>query len=124
MYGPEIQWQDGEPTAGEITDDHYVYRCYDSAGHLLYIGCTQDMVMRMDVHAASWQNPASVGISLAAERAVATTYPDKATARAAEKQAIFDEAPLFNVHHQRERRTPAQNRAVISAYLAKRQTAA
>lgn len=96
---------------------HYVYRCYDAADRLLYIGCTQDVEARIAVHRSSWNNPASAGLSMRMTRYDATEYPDKETARAAERQAIHDEAPLFNLHHQRERMTPADRYAFIWAYV-------
>lgn len=96
---------------------HTVYRIYDVADRLIYIGCTHDIGARMQVHASSWSNPASAAINLRMNRMTETEYPDKESARAAERQAIFDEAPILNLHHQRERLTPAYRRAHIEAYI-------
>jgi predicted GIY-YIG superfamily endonuclease len=96
---------------------HYVYRCYDAADRLLYIGCTQDMGGRMAVHASSWQNPASAALNLRMARHTVEEFPSKDAARAAERAAIFNEAPLFNLHHQREKKSPADRYAFISAYV-------
>jgi predicted GIY-YIG superfamily endonuclease len=96
---------------------HVVYRCYDADDRLLYIGCTRDIGARMQVHYASPDNPASVVIARRMERVTETEYPDKATAQAAEREAIYNEAPMFNLHHQRERVTPAQRDARIAHYL-------
>lgn len=96
---------------------HVVYRCYDADDRLLYIGCTHDIGGRMQVHASSWGNPASAVLNMRMVRSTEVEYPDKATARAAERQAIFDEAPLLNMHHQRERITPAARRQLMEDYL-------
>ena len=96
---------------------HVVYRCYDAADRLLYVGCTHDINGRMNVHASSWGNPASAALNMRMARYETEEHPDKATARAAERQAIHDEAPLLNLHHQRERITPAARYALIEDYL-------
>lgn len=97
---------------------HVLYRCYDAAGRLLYIGCTHDINLRMDVHRSSWSNPVSGVLNMRMERyEVSDKYPSKATGRAAERQAIYDEEPLLNLHHQRVRRSPAERRVLIDEYL-------
>jgi predicted GIY-YIG superfamily endonuclease len=97
---------------------HVLYRCYDAADRLLYIGCTHDVVSRLAVHKASWGNPVSAALNLRMTRhTVSDEYPDKATARKAEREAIYAEAPLFNLHHQRVRVTFAERRRRIDEYL-------
>lgn len=96
---------------------HVVYRCYDHEGHLLYIGCTWDINARLNVHASSWSNPASAVLNMRMTRYEVVEYPDKATARQAERKAIYDEAPLLNLHHQRERITPAERYLRMEQYL-------
>lgn len=98
---------------------HVVYRCYDAQGRLLYIGCTRDIGARMQVHASSWNNPASAALTLRMKSMTAVEYPDKASGRAAERQAIHDEAPILNLHHQRERMSPSERNERIAAYVAK-----
>jgi predicted GIY-YIG superfamily endonuclease len=96
---------------------HYVYRCYDADDRLLYIGCTEDLVSRFAVHASSWSNPVSGTLNLRMVRHTVEEFPDKASGRKAEREAIYNEAPLLNLHHQRVKVTPAQRRALIDAYL-------
>lgn len=96
---------------------HFLYRCYDADDRLLYIGCARDVAARLGVHLVSWSNPASAALNLRMVRHTEVECPDKATARAAERQAIYDEEPLLNSHHQRVMRRPAHRRADIEAYL-------
>lgn len=97
--------------------EHTVYRCYDAEDRLLYVGCTRDIGARMQVHLCSMDNPASVVIARRMERMTETKYPSKASGQAAEREAIRNEEPLFNLHHRRERLTPAERNARIDAYL-------
>lgn len=89
---------------------HYVYRCYDANGLLLYIGCTADVETRMELHRsqhATWmiyRNPkcnlVSVElISRMARHEVSGPIKGRLAARAAEKAAIQAEHPLLNIHH-------------------------
>lgn len=103
--------------ASRETRPHYVYRCYDADGRLLYIGCARDVVARMDVHRSSWTNPASAALNMRMTRHTSERYPTKSAARQAEREAIYNEAPLFNHHHQKVMRTVAERRAVIEEYL-------
>lgn len=96
---------------------HYVYRCYDAAGLLLYIGCTHDVQARMQVHAASWDNPASVVLNRRMTDVEVEEFPTFDEARAAEQAAIRDEAPLANLHHQREQVTPRERAQRIERYI-------
>lgn len=96
---------------------HYVYRCYDAADRLLYIGCTADMGSRMAVHMASGHNPASRILIMRMERHEVVEYATKAEAKRVEQEAIYAEAPLANLHHQRVRETKDQRDRRLSAYL-------
>lgn len=92
------------PYNGAAADQpHYVYRCFDSAGRLLYIGCTSDVVGRMQTHRASWHVPASAKVNMHTVRHETVEYPDRASARKAEREAIESEAPMFNVLHNQGR---------------------
>lgn len=82
---------------------HYVYRCYDAEGVLLYIGCSRDVEGRMAVHLSNWFNPASVHLRFHMDRYDSVEYPDKETARRAERESIAAEAPLLNVHYNQGR---------------------
>lgn len=88
--------------------EHFVYRCYDAEGQLLYVGCTQDVNARMSVHASSWQNPASAYLNLhmARHEVEPEPYIGRIAGRAAERQAIETERPLLNVHHNAGRGLP------------------
>lgn len=69
----------------------YVYRCYDAEGALLYIGCSNNPVARVMGHRdSSWW-----GGRIARVRN--TVYPDRDTALAREKTAIYSERPACNV---------------------------
>lgn len=67
-----------------------VYRCYDSTGRLLYVGHSDNVPFRMEVHRI--QSPWSM---LCAR---VDTEPERelTEARAAERAAIKAERPLFN----------------------------
>jgi predicted GIY-YIG superfamily endonuclease len=100
-----------------MNDPHVVYRCYDATDRLLYVGCTRDIVARMQVHAASWNNPASALLSMRMTRYEVEEFPTRAEAREAERRAIYNEEPLGNVHHQRERVTPQERYLRVEEYL-------
>ncbi|MFJ8208137.1 GntR family transcriptional regulator [Streptomyces sp. NPDC096033] len=69
-----------------------LYRYFDEAGHLLYVGISHDPDMREDQHRnRRWY-------SLAAERTV-TWYPNRAAALKAETEAIGIERPEHNNLH-------------------------
>lgn len=89
-----------------IDETHYVYRCYDAEGTLLYIGCTRDVVARMLVHRSAWDNPASAFLNLHMARYEVEEFPTRDEARKAEREAIGAEAPLLNIHHNKGRGLP------------------
>lgn len=70
---------------------HQVYRCYDDANQLVYVGCTGDLDYRM-----SLAHPL-----VARETVLVETedFPNRSTARVAERAAIEAEAPLLNKQH-------------------------
>ena len=70
----------------------YLYRAYDAQGQLLYVGITGCVAQRfMDGH----QHSAPWWMDLAALTVV--SYPDQKSARAAEREVIKKESPLWNV---------------------------
>lgn len=97
---------DAQILAAKERRTHYVYRCYDKAGQLLYIGCTEDVEARMQVHRSSWHNPASAYLSLHMDRYEVEEIVGRTAARKAERAAIKAEAPLLNVHHNDGRGLP------------------
>lgn len=72
---------------------HYVYRCYDDDGRLVYVGCTSNLNLRLRAHGYdefSWWSGQVVKVK-------AKVYPDVEAGRRAEKQAIWTEHPRWNV---------------------------
>lgn len=92
-------------TFGEIVDlPHAVYRLYDDAGDLLYIGLARDIDRRFYNHAFKtpwWDEVASH---------TAEWFPDRATADAAETAAIRAEKPPFNRQKLGTRKRKSQSR--------------
>lgn len=80
------------PRAAEPAIDRRtaLYRHYDAAGVLLYIGITGEVTTRTKSHArkAAWTQ--------FADRCEARWYPDRESATEAERKAIEEEHPLFN----------------------------
>lgn len=84
---------------GPIEDaDHFVYRCYDVDGVLLYIGCTTDVPKRLKGHfTASASTTTSWWLSLFyADHTIEGPFRGRDAGRAAESAAIRDEFPIFN----------------------------
>lgn len=70
-----------------------LYRFYDAAGRLLYVGITADLPRRLGRHKRDrpwWADVTRVEVA---------HYPDRENALAAEAEAITDERPLYNVRH-------------------------
>jgi hypothetical protein len=90
-------------TATELeTETHGLYRFWDSAGRLLYVGISVNPLSRFDQHRAEkpwWDDIASVTI----ER-----YPNRSEVLDAEREAIRSEKPAFNVTHNTSRPTRAR----------------
>jgi len=74
--------------------EHFVYRCFDVDGVLLYIGFTWDLRTRIGAHCAPGR-PVGERLSYVSVE----KHPTRAAARAAERAAIESETPLFNVVH-------------------------
>jgi hypothetical protein len=77
---------------------HYVYRCYDADGVLLYIGCSNDVEQRIALHmyVAARAN-ASWWLSLCMDRyEIEGPYRTRTAGRKAEAKAIRAEQPVFN----------------------------
>jgi hypothetical protein len=84
-----------------------LYRWYDAAGRLLYVGITEDLTTRTASHGrkSSW--------SAFAVRRTVVRYPDRKSAETMERYVIRDERPLFNhVHND----TPEARQRLV-AYL-------
>lgn len=85
--------------------DHYVYRCYDSDGTLLYIGCTTDVARRIAGHlGGKSKQVSSRWLAASIDRyEVDGPFDGRDAGRDAEREAIRTEQPLFNLQ---ERRMP------------------
>lgn len=73
-----------------IDADHVLYRQYDAAGDLLYIGITNEWDRRAGEHGrlSPWWSEVA--------RVTHESFPDRASAMQAEKAAIRSEDPVFN----------------------------
>lgn len=79
---------------------HYVYRCYDDSGVLLYIGCTAEVARRMSAHRSNHRQWASRVLQIVmARHEVEGPFADRAAGEAAEQRAIWQERPLLNKCH-------------------------
>jgi len=77
------------------TDEHLLYRFFDAAGVLLYVGLTDDLPTRYSRHSVMqpwWGEWATFHV---------TRYASRAVLEAAEQIAIKLEKPLHNVVHAR-----------------------
>ncbi len=87
-------------TAAIATRPTDLYRLFDAAKNLLYVGITLNLGERWRTHSGEkvdWALVASAGIE---------HFPNRADALAAEKAAIKAEHPLWNVVHNRTHRVP------------------
>lgn len=82
-----------------------LYRFYDSAGVLLYVGITYDMYRRFGDHGTK-----KVWHPLAAKVTI-THYPTRDEAAEAERKAIAAEGPLYNIQHNQRRHLDAPDPA-------------
>lgn len=68
---------------------HFVYRCFDERGDIVYVGCTHDVEKRMAQH-----GPTNIG--QATERLKITVHPDHRTALDVERAEIRRFQPKYN----------------------------
>lgn len=68
-----------------------VYRCFDAGGRLIYVGATSNLEQRLNAHRtrAWWYS--------LLERIDTEPHPTMEAAYAAEKVAIQEETPVFNL---------------------------
>lgn len=77
-----------------MSGPHVLYRCFDAAGELLYIGITNDPSNRFNLHERStpwWGDVAEVRLD--------ESFASRWDLEDAERVAIFDEIPLHNSQH-------------------------
>lgn len=87
-------------TAVELAKQpHFLYRCYDDDGLLLYIGCSNDVKARMVTHRSSSRSRASLLLQhfMDSHEVDGDEYAGRLAGIAAEARAIADEQPLFNM---------------------------
>lgn len=83
----------------DLVVPHYLYRCYDSDGRLLYIGCTADVTHRIRSHDTG-ASPTSKTLRKHLTRfEVEGPFTGRRAALDAESAAIRTEVPLLNVQH-------------------------
>lgn len=82
---------------------HFVYRCYDSTGRLLYVGCTNSVAQRLQTHeAGSWWWPEVATIRN-------LLFPNREKALEMEREAIWNERPRCNVKGRWYRADPRED---------------
>lgn len=92
-----------------------VYRVYDAAGDLIYIGSTVDLGQRIHGHFHSqWSCAENAAFREQFDSVTSEPFDTLAEARAAEKEAIREEAPRLNKMHnpKRWRKIPVTNQYV------------
>ncbi|MEU5097594.1 GIY-YIG nuclease family protein [Streptomyces sp. NPDC020996] len=77
-----------------------LYRCFDADEDLLYVGITKDPAQRWEQHRNKprWRDVAV---------RVVEWYDNRAAAESAERKAIQNEGPRYNVQHNRRPAAPA-----------------
>lgn len=75
-------------------DTTYLYRTYDKAGRLLYIGISADPDYRIYQHQSISSPTWEMGLQI--DRWTCWRYPTRGEAEDAEAEAIWDEDPPYN----------------------------
>lgn len=84
----------------EKRNPHAVYRIFDAQDRVIYIGCAEDVETRVHNHRAIFSRmPGADLIMRGYARHESEEYPNKTTARHAERAAIAAERPWLNRHH-------------------------
>ncbi|WP_168198042.1 GIY-YIG nuclease family protein [Brachybacterium sp. SGAir0954] len=68
---------------------HFVYRCLDTEGRVIYVGCTKDVAARMKQHGKT-------GIAEQTHRLRVTVHPSRDTALEVEREQIALHEPRLN----------------------------
>ncbi len=78
--------------------DHFIYRCYDADGVLIYIGCTTDVKRRIAAHRRGGKARASRCLAACmATYEAEGPYRGRDFARSLEADLIRAERPVFNM---------------------------
>jgi predicted GIY-YIG superfamily endonuclease len=97
---------------------HYLYRCYDADGDLIYIGCAEDVEKRIRSHRKGVARASRLLRLFMVRYEASGPYPTKEAALYAEREAIRLEQPLFNTQ-ERGINMPA-SRNEVARYLIER----
>lgn len=90
----------GRPAPAAYTERQWcVYRCYDAADQLVYIGSTGDVENRIYSHFSPGACPTSLALQRVYDHHTVTHFASKDEALEAERAAIITEAPLLNRAH-------------------------
>lgn len=89
-----------------MSDSYFVYRAYDGAGRLLYVGCTNNPAARMSAHAAG-----SLWYTYSVRVEVSEPMP-KDEARGLEYEQINTLSPAFGRTSQKQREHMRRVRAI------------
>lgn len=84
----------------DYVQPHYIYRCYDEAGRLLYIGCTADVTARIGVHLTTRHRGSSILLQkyMHHYKVDLVVHAGLKAGESAERIAIRAEQPLLNIH--------------------------
>lgn len=76
-------------------DEHHLYRAFDQSGALLYVGVSVSALERLRAHRrqSGWFGDLAT--------LTVQAFPDRFALEQAEREAIRDERPLWNVQHNR-----------------------
>ena len=100
---------------------HFVYRCYDKDGDLLYIGCTANVKKRIATHRRGGKAASQWLAVFMTRHETEGPFRDREAGRAAERQAIQLEQPLFNYQERAGAGLAAwMTKAPIAQYLVER----
>lgn len=100
--------------------DHFLYRCYDADGILLYIGCTNNVKRRLAAHRTGSAKASRWLAARIASHEVEGPLPGRDAARDAERNAIRNEQPVLNFQERgTENLAPWMTTWGVAAYLVK-----
>jgi predicted GIY-YIG superfamily endonuclease len=85
------------------TSPHVLYRFWDAAGHLLYVGITADPLGRWKTHSKDkdwWSEVVNITVE---------NFPNRSSVIDAERTAIITEKPLYNKVHNKGDKQPREH---------------
>jgi predicted GIY-YIG superfamily endonuclease len=97
---------------------HYLYRCYDADGDLIYIGCAADVEKRIRSHRKGVARASRLLRLFMVRYEASGPYPSKEAGLYAEREAIRLEQPLFNTQERGVNMPGSRNE--VARYLIER----